>query len=162
MKQRPELPVLTRAELEAARVACAECKEADKVAAAAKKAKEGALAQIFFKMGFSTMDEVKFLEPNELADAIERRVGEVFELDAKAFAEFAIVKTSQGKYPAWKKEILAISGPAIVAEIEGETATQYSYTLIDAAASAPGAAGVFVLAPEAQSKPVAKRKAAAR
>jgi hypothetical protein len=152
MAKQMNLPVLTKAELEAARMACANCAVASKMMAAAEKEKSGALAQIFFKMGFLNMDEVKCLEPAALADVIERRVGKAFQLEPKAFAEFAVVKTSQGKYPKWKAELLSIAGPAKVAEIEAETATQYSYTVIEAAASAPGAAGVFVLAPEPEAK----------
>jgi hypothetical protein len=145
------LPILTKEDLEAAKVACAASKDADRLAAAAKKKKEGALAQIFFTMGFS-MDEVKSMDPMLLADTIERQVGRTFELERKAFAEFALAKTSQGKYPSWKNELLAINGPKVVAQIESETATQYSYTVIEAAASVPGVAGVFVLAPEPEVK----------
>jgi hypothetical protein len=151
-KLKPELPILTNAELEAAREACAVCTAADRAAAAAKKEKEGALAQVFFKMGFPNMDEVKALEPAVLADTIERRVGTVFQLESKAFAAFALQKTSQGRYPKWKEELKSISGPAMIAQIEGETAIQYSYAVIEAAASAPGASGVFVLAPEPEVK----------
>jgi hypothetical protein len=126
-KAKVELPVLTKAELDAAREACTDCKMADRVAAEAKKVRDGALAQVFFKLGFASMDEVKALEPAVLAHEIDRRVGSIFEIEGKAFAEFAIQKSSQGKYPAWKKELIAINGPAVATQIESETATQYSY-----------------------------------
>jgi hypothetical protein len=158
-KAKLDLPVLTRAELEAAQIACANATEAGRAKGAAEKARDHALAKVFFKMGFLSLDEVKALSPDELAEAIEQRVGKCFHLDKDAFAEFALAKTSQGKYPAWKKELIALNGPAAAAAIEGETATQYSYAVIEALATTPAKGSTFVLAPEPETK--GKSKAAA-
>jgi hypothetical protein len=141
-----KLPILTLAELDAARQACMKCTKADKAADKAKKAKEGALAQIFFKMGFANLAEVKALDAVALANCIQRRTGKAFEVETKAVGIFAVVKTSAGKYPQWKQELVRLSGPAEAAEIESNAPAQYSYSVIQAA-DAKGTSGVFVLSP---------------
>lgn len=138
-----DLPVLTGEELRAARVACAASKAADALAAAAKKTKDGALAQVFFKMGLAA--EAKTLGPEELAKEIARRAGNTFVIEGAA-ADFALQKTSQGRYPAWKQELLARVGPAEVASIENATPTQFSYAVIEAPAAM--GAGVVLLEQE--------------
>jgi hypothetical protein len=153
------LPVLTKDELEAAREACALATEAGRAKTVADKTRDGALAQVFYKMGFQNLDEVKALSPAELSAEIQRRVGKMFRLDADAFAEFALQKTSQGKYPKWKQEFISLNGPAAAAAIEGETGTLYSYSVLPAGQTIPGSASMFVLAPEPQRK---SRAAAAK
>ena len=152
------LPVLTRSELEAAAVACAKCTAANKAKEVAEKARDGALAQIFFKMGFGSLDEVKGLSPKTLARLITTRVGKSFCFDG-GLGEFAVKNTSEGKYPKWKEELIALNGPAAAAQIESDMAPQYSYSVIEAGKAAPGASGVFVLAShvEAEVKSKAKR-----
>lgn len=145
-KVKVELPVLTFDELEAARAACVNAAEAGKAKAAADKEKDAAMGQVFFKMGFVNLDEVKALSPEELAKAIGQRAGKCFRLEGEAVAEFALQKTSQGKYPKWKQELIALNGPAAAAEIEGETATQYSYSVLLAGLATPGSSSTFVLA----------------
>ena len=156
------LPVLTRAELEAAADACAKCTAANKAKEVAEKARDGALAQIFFKMGFTSLDEVKALHPKTLAKMITERTGKAFNFEG-ALAEFAIKNTSEGKYPKWKEELVRLNGPAAAAQIETETASQFSYSVIEAGKAAPGASGVFVLAavPAVKVEPKAKVKKAA-
>ncbi len=155
-----QLPVLTRAELEAAATACAKCTAANKAKEVAEKARDGALAQIFFKIGFTSLEEVKALSPKVLATTIRQRAGKAFHFDG-ALAEFAIKNTSEGKYPKWKEELIALNGPAAAAQIESDMAPQYSYSVIEAGKAAPGASGVFMLNPET-SAPQAKNKKAAK
>ncbi len=94
-KQAIELPVLSRAELEAAVDACAKCTAANKAKEVAEKARDHALAQIFFKMGFTSLDEVKALGPKVLANMIKQRLGKAFNFEG-ALAEVAIKPTSEG------------------------------------------------------------------
>jgi hypothetical protein len=158
-KQAIALPVLTRAELETAAEACAKCTAANKAKEVAEKARDGALAQIFFKMGFTSLEEVKSLSPTNLAKLIKARAGKSFSYDGD-LAEFAVKNTSEGKYPKWREELIALNGPAAAAQIESDMAPQYSYSVIEAGKAAPGASGVFMLAPETVPPVKAKRAAA--
>jgi hypothetical protein len=90
-------------------------------------------------LGFST-EAVKAMSPEKLAEEIKQAICQggdcVLENDAAGL--FAIVKTSEGKYPKWKEEFSASLGPAEVGRVEGETAKQYSYAVVDVAGVKPG------------------------
>ena len=130
-KSTPALPELTAKEVKEAKTACANYSRLYRAQKAAEKARDAALAQIFFKMGFSTLDEVKGLSPERLAAEIHKRAGRAFSFDAPAAREFAILKTWGGRFPNWKDQFLVRVGPAIAAEVENDARMQYSYAIID-------------------------------
>lgn len=131
--------VLTKKTLEAARNACAGATAAGKLKSVADKERDAAVGQVFFELGFANMDAAKALCPEEMAIAIKNAIGVDCELEAAAAGLFAIVKTSEGRYPMWKEEFQAMLGPAEVGRVEGETAKQYSYAVVDAADAKAGA-----------------------
>jgi hypothetical protein len=130
-KLAPALPQVTAEEVEAAKKACVNAKRLYGVHRGAEKARDAALAQIFFKMGFTGLDEVKAMAPDRLAAEMQKRAGVAFSFDSAEAREFAVLKTWQGCFPAWKEQFLARVGPAIAAQVEKDTRVQYSYAIID-------------------------------
>lgn len=139
-KLAPALPQVTAEEVEAAKKACANARRLYGVHRGAERARDAALAQIFFKMGFTALDEVKAMAPERLAAEIQKRAGVAFSFDSAGAREFAVLKTWQGCFPAWKDQFISRVGPAIAAEVEKHTRMQYSYAIIDPPAQedAPG------------------------
>jgi hypothetical protein len=138
---------LTKTTLEVARDACARASAAGREKTAADKERDACLGQVFFELGFANMDGVKALSPEEMAIAIRASLVEDCKLAPNAVGLFVIVQTSAGKYPKWKEEFLACLGPAEVGRVEGETAKQYSYAVVDVASAKPGAGVLLGAAP---------------
>jgi len=136
----PALPQLTAEEVAKAKKACAEARRLYRAHSTAERMRDAALHQIFFKMGFASLDEVKSMGPDRLAAEISRRSGIVFEFENSDAREFAVLKTWEGRRPDWKAQFLARIGPAIAAEVEKSTKPHYFYSIIDAigAAGMPG------------------------
>src|SRR6266478_3029895 len=107
------LPTLTAEEVEAAKIGCARYIRLDRARRAAEKARDAALFQIFFKMGFASLEEVKALSPERLTVEIQKRADVSFSFDSDKAREFAVLKTWAGRFPAWKDQFLARVGPAI-------------------------------------------------
>ena len=95
-KLAPALPQVTAEEVEAAKKACANARRLYGVHRGAERARDAALAQIFFKMGFTALDEVKAMAPERLAAEIQKRAGVEFSFDSAEAREFAVLKTWQG------------------------------------------------------------------
>ena len=129
-KPNPELPQVTAEEVKIAKKACAESRRLYRAQQASERARDAALNQLFFKMGL-TLEEVKAMSPERVAAEIQRREGVSFSFDSPAAREFTILKTWEGRRPDWKFHFLSRVGPAIAAEIEKATKTQYSYAVID-------------------------------
>jgi hypothetical protein len=130
----PTLPQVTAEEVKTAKTACANFRRLYRAQAAAERARDAALHQIFFKMGFASLEEVKAMSPERLTAEIERRTGASFSFDSDQAREFTILKTWEGRRPDWKSQFLARVGPAIAAEVEKSTRMQYSYSIIEPAA----------------------------
>jgi len=130
-KLAPALPQVTAEEVRTAKKACAEFQRLYRAQAAAERSRNAALFQIFFKMGFSTLDEVKLMSPERLAAEIERRESVSFAFDSEDARQFTILKTWEGRRPDWKAAFLKQVGPAIAAEVEKGTRAQYSYSMIE-------------------------------
>jgi hypothetical protein len=127
----PNLPQITADEVQVAKTACASARRLYRAQQAAEKARDAALFQLFFKMGFSSLDEVKAMSPERLTAEVKRREGISFSFESPEACRFTILKTWEGRRPDWKSQFLARVGPAIAAEIEKATRTQYSYAVID-------------------------------
>jgi hypothetical protein len=125
------LPQVTAEEVVLAKKACANARRLYGVQKGAEKARDAALAQVFFKMGFSSLDDVKAMAPERLAAEIQKRAGVEFSFDSAEAREFAVLKTWQGSFPPWKDQFIARVGPAIAAQVEKDTRVQYSYAIID-------------------------------
>ena len=132
----PELPQVTAEEVQAAKAACANFGRLYRAQKAAEKARDAALFQLFFKMGFTSLDEVKAMSPERLAAEIQRRAGVSFSFDSDQARAFVVLKTWAGRHPDWKGQFLARVGPAIAAEVENGARMQYSYTIVDPPAQA--------------------------
>jgi hypothetical protein len=130
----PALPQVTADEVQTAKTACANFRRLYRAQASAEKSRDAALFQIFFKMGFTTLDEVKAMSPERLTAEIERRTGVSFSFESDQARQFTILKTWEGRRPDWKSQFLTRVGPAIAAEVEKSTRVQYSYSIIEAAA----------------------------
>lgn len=128
----PILPELTADEVQAAKAACSKARRMAGASRAADKARDAALAQIFFKMGFANFDEVKALSPERISAEIQKRAGVAFSFESADAREFAILKTWEGRFPAWKDQLIARVGPAIASEIEESTKKQFCYAIVDA------------------------------
>jgi hypothetical protein len=129
----PALPQLTAEEIAKAKKACAEFRRLYRAQAAAERARDAALFQIFFKMGFASLDEVKGMSPERLAAEISRRDGISFAFENAEARSFAVLKTWEGRRPDWKTAFLRQVGPAVAADVEKGTKPQYSYSVIDPA-----------------------------
>jgi hypothetical protein len=125
------LPQVTAEEVKTAKKACAEFRRLYRAQAAAERARDAALHQVFFKMGFASLDEVKAMSPERLTAEIQRRESVSFAFDSPGAREFTILKTWEGRRPDWKAQFLKQAGPAIAAQVEKDTKTQYSYSIID-------------------------------
>jgi hypothetical protein len=131
-KKKPAAPlsVVLASEVQEAMLAGKRFQGAYRGMKAAESIREAALEALFVKMGFSGLDEVKALSPRKLRAAISKRLGKVFEFES-ADPGFMLLKTWEGKSPAWKSEVIARLGAAIATEIEQAATVKYSYTLID-------------------------------
>jgi hypothetical protein len=138
----PALPQLTAEEVQAAKTACANFRRLYRAQAAAERARDAALYQIFFKMGFASLDEVKAMSPERLSAEIQRRAGVSFSFGSDQAREFTILKTWEGRRPDWKAQFLGRVGPAIAAEVEKGARVQYSYAVIDPPAQEESQPGV--------------------
>ena len=128
---KPALPQVTAKEVTLAKKACARARVLYAAQKAAERARDAALAQVFFKMGFTSLEEVKAMTPERLTAEIQKRAGVSFSFDSAEASQFAILKTWNGRSPAWKDQFLVRLGPAIAAEVENATKMQYSYAIID-------------------------------
>ena len=127
----PSLPQVTAEEVESAKKACANARRLYGAHKSAERARDAALAQLFFKMGFPSLDEVKAMSPERLTAEIQRRTGVSFSFESVQAEKFAVLKLWNGRCPSWKDQFLARLGPAIAAEVEAATKMQYSYAVID-------------------------------
>lgn len=127
----PDLPQVTAEEVEAAKKACMRARSLYAAQKAAERARDAAMAQLFFKMGFSGLEQVKAMSPERLTAEIQRRAGVSFSFDSPEAGRFAVLKTWHGRSPAWKDQFIARLGPAIAAEVENATRMQYSYAIVD-------------------------------
>jgi hypothetical protein len=125
------LPAITAEEVQAAKKACAASSRLYRAQRAEEKKRDAALFQLFFKMGFASLEEVKAMSPERLAAEIQRRQGVSFSFESDDAKAFTVLKTWEGKRPDWKAQFLARVGPAIAAEVEKSTRPQYSYSIID-------------------------------
>jgi hypothetical protein len=126
-----ELPQVTAEEVKAAKTACAGFRRLYRAQAAAERKRDAALFQLFFKMGFASLEEVKLMSPERLTAEIQRREGISFSFDSPAAREFTVLKTWEGRRPDWKAAFLRQAGPAIALQVEKEARTQYSYSIIE-------------------------------
>lgn len=124
------LPNVTAEEVQAAKAACANYRRLCCAVERAEKAREAALAQIFLRIGF-TLEEVKAMNPERLAAEIQRRAGIAFSFDSPEACNFAILKISADRSPAWKDHFMARMGPAITSEVELSTRVQFTYDIVD-------------------------------
>jgi hypothetical protein len=138
------LPQVTADEVQAAKKACAEARRLYRAQQAAERARDACLAQLFFKMGL-TLGEVKAMAPERLTAEISRREGFAFSFESRDAREFSILKTWEGRRPDWKSHFLTRVGPAIAAEIEKGTRSQYSYVIIDAPSQLAAQPGVVYI-----------------
>ena len=130
-KLNPALPLVMAEEVDTAKKACTRARGLYGALRSAERARDAALGQLFFKMGFSSLDEVKAMSPERLTAEIQRRTGVSFSFESPQAQEFAVLKLWNGRCPSWKDQFLARLGPAIAAEVEAATRMQYSYAVID-------------------------------
>ena len=127
----PALPQVTEEEVQAAKSACTNFSRLYRAQKSAERARDAALAQIFFKMGFTSLEEVKAMSPERLTAEIHKRAGIAFSFNSPKATQFAILKTWSGRCPSWKDQFLARLGPAIAADVEKSTREQFSYAIIE-------------------------------
>ncbi len=130
-KKPSELLVVLAAEVQAAKAAGIKFQAAYRAQKDAERAREAALAQLFHKLGFPDLDAVKSLGPARLRAAIKKRLGTVFEFENSAAANFAFLKTWEGRSPQWKEALINKLGAAFAEQVEANAPAKYSYTLID-------------------------------
>lgn len=130
-KLSPALPQVTATEVELAKKACANARRLYGAHKGAERARDAALGQLFFKMGFPSLDEVKAMSPERLTAEIRKRTGVTFSFDSDEARRFAVLKTWNGRSVSWKDQFLARLGPAIAGEVENGTRMQYSYAIVD-------------------------------
>lgn len=126
----PTLPVLTAAEVQAAKLACVEFQQTYRRSKTAERDRDAAIAQLLFKMGL-TSDKVRSWSPQRLAREIAERAGVTFEFENDDATLFAFLKTWEGRSISYKEELISRVGPAAVAEIEAGGGSLYSYAIID-------------------------------
>ncbi len=127
----PALPQVTAEEVQAAKAACADYRRLCCATERAEKARDNALAQIFLRMGFAGLDEVKAMNPERLTAEIQKRAGIAFSFDSLESSNFAILKVSADRFPAWKDQFIMRVGRAIAIEVENTTRMQYAYDVVD-------------------------------
>ena len=125
------LPVLMAEEVNRAKAACTNYSRLYRAQKSAEKERDACLAQMFIKMGFRDLDEVKSMTPERLGAEIQKRTGVAFTFDSQEAREFAVLKTWGGRYTNWKDQFLARVGPEAAADIEASTRMQYSYAIVD-------------------------------
>ena len=80
-------------------------------------------------LGVKSKDELKRLSPEQVLKIYQRRWEREEWRTERGAPEFAFVKTSQGRYPAWREVFIGELGETAAARISAETPTTYSYAV---------------------------------
>jgi hypothetical protein len=147
----PALPQVTAEEVQAAKKACVRAKQLYRAQQSAERDRDAALFQIFFKMGFSSLDDVKAMSPERLRAEIERRASVSFSFESDEAKDFTILKTWEGRRPDWKAAFLRQAGPAMAVDVEKAARTHYFYSIIERLASSDVQPGVVYLPKRAKA-----------
>jgi len=99
------------------------------LAEAEKQLKPRRLALAVKVLGVESADELKLLEPEQLEKLLEKREKKgLFKVERGA-PGFNFVKTSEGRYPAWKQLYISELGEAAADKIAAETPKIFSYRI---------------------------------
>lgn len=80
-------------------------------------------------LGVKSKDELKRLSPEQVLKLYQRRWEREDWRAERGAPEFVFVKTSQGRYPAWREVFIGELGETAATRISAETPTTYSYAV---------------------------------
>jgi hypothetical protein len=103
----------------------------------AKKKVSAAEAELKFRrqalaekvLGVKSADEMKKLSPKEVEKLYARRLTAGDWKPERSAPAFVFLKTSEGRYPAWKQFYVDLAGETAAAEISANTSPIYSYAV---------------------------------
>lgn len=128
MAVQADAAVVTRTELIALRDAEKALSEAARVLTEAENVvKPLRLALAEKVLGVKTAQEFKTFCPEDVEKYMEKRIRSGACEIVRGAPRFKFVKTSAGRYPAWKAEFIAVNGEVAAERITAETPSIYSY-----------------------------------
>ena len=123
-----EVAIVTKDELlELAKLETDYAKAKAKVAAVEKDLKFQRIQLAEKVLGVKSENDLKALTPAQVEKLVEKRREAGDWKPERGSPEFAFVKTSQGRYPAWAQLFKQEVGETAAARIPAETPEQYSY-----------------------------------
>lgn len=130
-----ETVLVTRSEL----VALRDAEEAFAAASRALTQAENAVKPLRLALaekvlGIKTSDELKAMAPEEVDKRVQKRIKSGAIEIVRGAPRFKFVKTSAGRYPAWKAEFIAAKGEVAAEKLTAETPSIFSYR-VEVAAS---------------------------
>jgi hypothetical protein len=78
-------------------------------------------------LGIESPEELKILSPDEVESLFEKRFDAGKWKLQRGSPNFRFVKTSEGRYPAWKQEFINVAGQSAADKISALAPTIYSY-----------------------------------
>lgn len=120
--------VITRTELLCLREAEKKYREAVAAQTAAENIVKPLRLEFATKvLGITTSDELRAMSPEEVERLLQKRAKQCEFETVRGAPQFRFVKTSSGRYPAWKSLFISRLGEAVADSITAETPMLYSY-----------------------------------